>query len=193
LGDLASPIFDEFATLVWRFLVSNAASFKGLCFPNAILRCSVKARIRLPAVSHVFSATMSDMPATLPHGAENILLAGFNQHAGPFYRLPPQDGIWRFAFIAAERHMNAAGSVHGGMLMSFADIAMSQSSRAASGAQSCSTISLNCDFVGPARLGDLVEARVGLTRRTRTLVFLSAELLASERMVMVANGLWKIA
>jgi uncharacterized protein (TIGR00369 family) len=89
--------------------------------------------------------------------------------------------------------MNGAGTVHGGMLMGFADTAMSRTSRLVSGAKSCSTVSLNCDFVGPGRLGDTIEARVRVTRQSRTLVFVSAELVTDGRTLLVATGLWRIA
>lgn len=128
----------------------------------------------------------------LPEGAENISLRGFNLHAGPFYRLPDDGAVRCFAFIALDKHMNSVGSVHGGLLMTFADIAMSRTSRLASGAKSCSTVSLSCDFAGAGRLGDLIEIRVNVTRQTRTLVFLSSQMTAQERVLMVAQGLWKI-
>ena len=128
----------------------------------------------------------------LPADAENISIAGFNKFAGPFYRLSDDADIRRFAFVALDKHMNGSGAVHGGLLMTFADISMSRTSRLVSGAASCSTVALNCDFVGPGRLGDVIEARVRATRQTRTLVFLSAELSAPGRIVMTASGLWKI-
>lgn len=137
---------------------------------------------------------MNDRPSGLPEGAEEVSLAAFTGYVGPFYRLPDMDGgtVRRFAFVVADKHMNAAGSVHGGMLMTLADLAMSRTSRLASSAPSCSTVSLNCDFVAPGRLGDLIEARVRVTCTTRTMVFLSAELLAGDRVLLVATGLWKI-
>ena len=129
----------------------------------------------------------------LPASAENISVAGFNKFAGPFYRLPDEGDVRRFAFVVLDHHMNGSGSVHGGLLMTFADIAMSRTSRLVSGAKSCSTVALNCDFVGPGRLGDLIEARVRATRQTRTLVFLGAELSTADRIVLTATGLWKIS
>jgi uncharacterized protein (TIGR00369 family) len=133
----------------------------------------------------------------LPDGAEDISTGGFNRFAGPFYRLPDEggagNGVRRFAFVVLEKHMNGAGTVHGGLLMTFADIAMSRTSRLASGAKSCSTVALNCDFVGPGRLGDVVEIRVRVSRQTRTLVFLTAEIFSGERALMNAQGLWRIA
>jgi uncharacterized protein (TIGR00369 family) len=135
---------------------------------------------------------MNDAAMRLPEGAENISLRGFNLFAGPFYRLPDDGEVRRFAFIVLEKHMNAAGTTHGGLLMTFADIAMSRTSRLATGAQSCSTVSLSCDFAGPGRLGDLVEIKVRVTRKTRTLVFLMSEITAGERVLMTATGLWRI-
>ena len=69
---------------------------------------------------------------------------------------------------------------------------MSRTSRAASGAESCSTVSLTCDFIGPGKLGDVIEARVRVTRQTRTMIFLSADIVCGERVLAVATGLWKI-
>lgn len=138
---------------------------------------------------------MSQLPPGLPEGAELASTGGFNRYIGPLYRLPDlEDGaVTRFAFFAAEQHLNSAGSVHGGMLMSFMDVAMSRTARLASGAPRCATVSLTSDFVGPGRLGDLIEARVRVTRLTRTMVFLSGEIAAGDRAILIATGLWKIS
>jgi uncharacterized protein (TIGR00369 family) len=128
----------------------------------------------------------------LPDGAEEIPFVGYNNHIGPLYSLPDEGGFHRFCFRADPLHMNAAGTVHGGMLMSLADIAMSRAARADTEAQNSSTVSLSCDFVGPGKLGDVIEARVRVTRRTRTIVFLSADIVSEGRTLLVASGVWKI-
>jgi acyl-coenzyme A thioesterase PaaI-like protein len=137
---------------------------------------------------------MTDHPQGLAEDAQEIASAGFNNYVGPFYRLPDVDGgaVRRFAFVVAEKHMNASGTIHGGMLMSFVDMAMGQTARAETGATGGSTISLNSDFVGPGRLHDVIEARVRVSRRARTMIFLSAELAAGDRLLLVATGLWKV-
>jgi uncharacterized protein (TIGR00369 family) len=131
--------------------------------------------------------------ATLPEGAEEIPFVGYNKYIGPLYRLPDEGGLHRFCFRVEDRHMNCAGTVHGGMLMSLADIAMSRAARDGTDAQNSSTVSLSCDFVGPGKLADVIEARVRVTRRTRTIVFLSADILSAGRTLLVASGVWKIA
>ena len=129
---------------------------------------------------------------TLPQAAENISTGGFNLFAGPFYRLPDEGDVRVFALVVLEKHMNGSGSTHGGLLMTFADIAMSRTSRLATGARSCSTVSLSCDFAGAGKLGDVIEIRVRVTRKTRTLVFLSSEMTSGDRVLIAAQGLWKI-
>lgn len=136
---------------------------------------------------------MTNTPQSLPAEAENISRGGFNAFAGPFWRLPPDGDIRRFALLVEPKHMNGSGSLHGGVVMTFADIAMSQVSRMVSGAPGCSTVSLTCDFVGPGKLADVIEARVRVTRQTRTLIFLSADIVVGDRILAVATGLWKIS
>jgi len=174
---LAWRIFLDFVTLVWRSEVSNATC-------QTILQCSVK-----PPIQRAMSTTVN----ALPPGAETVSIGGFNLFAGPFWRLAPDGEIRRFAFVVAEKHMNGSGNLHGGVLMTFSDVAMSQTARAANGARPCNTVSLNCDFIGPGRLGDVVEARVRVTRQTRTMIFLSADIVVGERVLGVATGLWKLA
>jgi len=136
---------------------------------------------------------MSEVPKGLPPEAQSVSRGGFNLHAGPVWRLPSDGEVRRFALVVADKHMNSSGSLHGGLIMTFADVAMSQTARAASGAPATSTVSMTCDFVGPGKLGDILEARVRVTRLTRTMVFLAADIAAGERAVAVATGLWKIA
>jgi uncharacterized protein (TIGR00369 family) len=136
---------------------------------------------------------MTELVTGLPKDAECISRGGFNLYAGPFWRLTAvPDGSARYSFVVEPKHMNSAGSVHGGLLMTFADVAMSRTARLVTGADACNTVSLTADFVGPGKLGDMIEAIVRVSRRTRTLVFQSADIVAAERVLMVATGLWKI-
>jgi acyl-coenzyme A thioesterase 13 len=169
---------------------------------NCVSKCDLRARhIALQretpyqsfrkAISFV---SMSDRPPGLPEEAQEVSFVGFNRYVGPFFRLPDAEdgGTPRFAFVVADKHMNAGGTIHGGMLMSFVDMAMGQTARLTTGASGGSTVSLNCDFVGPGRLGDVIEAQVRVTRRARTMIFLSAEIRAGDRLLLVATGLWKV-
>lgn len=132
---------------------------------------------------------------TLPGDAVRIGTVGFNIFAGPIYRLAGEDGgdVRRFAFLPEQKHMNGSGAVHGGMLMTFADVSMSQTARSVFDGSGCNTVSLSCDFVAPGKLGQLIEARVRVTRKTRTMAFISAEVSSAGLPLLVATGLWKVA
>ncbi len=138
---------------------------------------------------------MTESEQNLPKEAVRIGSVGFNVFAGPLYRLPDENGgeIKHFVFVPEHKHMNGSGAVHGGMLMTFADVSMSQSARAAFDGHGCNTVSLSCDFVSPGKLGELIEARVRITRRTRTMAFISAEVTSGGVPLLVATGLWKVA
>jgi uncharacterized protein (TIGR00369 family) len=157
-----------------------------------ILRCNAKLHIT-KSPQKKLPTQMVQRPAGIPDDAELASTGGFNEFVGPLYRLPDLDGaVKRFVFVAADHHMNSAGTVHGGMLMTFMDTSMSRTSRLISDAKSTATVSLTCDFVAPAKLGDVIESHVRVTRRTRTIVFLSCELVCGERTLMVGSGVWKI-
>ena len=115
--------------------------------------------------------------------------AGFNAYVGPVYRA--DDGR-DFRFTVRDVHMNGGGALHGGMMMALADIAMGKTVHAALEGGRAVTISLNCDFIGPVKLGETIVARASITRRTRSIVFVTATLGVEGRAIMTATGLWKI-
>lgn len=123
-----------------------------------------------------------------PSGWEPIHDVGFIDHVGPVYR--GADGA--YAFRAAQKHANLIQVVHGGMLMSFADRALGETAMAAAEGANCVTIQMEMQFVDVARLGDWIEARPEVVRRTGSLVFLRTDLWAGERRVAAATGVWKI-
>ncbi len=114
---------------------------------------------------------------------------GFNKYVGPIWQSP--DGA-EFLFDVREMHLNGGGALHGGMAMALADIVLGRTVRIALGDARALTISLNCDFVGPAKLGDRIRGTAKITRKTRSIVFISGELAVEGRTIMTATGLWKI-
>ena len=115
--------------------------------------------------------------------------AGFNRHVGPIWRAP--DGS-DYLFDVRAEHLNGGGSLHGGMAMALADIVMGRTVRDALDGGRALTISLNCDLIGPAKLGDRIRGTATITRRTRSIVFISAELAVEGRAMLTATGIWKI-
>ncbi|WP_375290023.1 PaaI family thioesterase [Qipengyuania sp.] len=88
----------------------------------------------------------------------------FEQRAGPFYERIDGDGRPVSAFRAEDRHMNGAGFMHGGCLMTFADGALFSIAREALGDGRGVTMNLSGDFLDSVAVGQLVEARGEVTR-----------------------------
>lgn len=116
---------------------------------------------------------------------------GFPVHVGTFLSKRFADG-YRLGFVAEERHANVGGVVHGGMLMTFMDDMLGLSVHVAVGKRPVSTIQLNNRFVSPARPGDFVVCTPKVERVTKSVVFVSGELHVGDRLVMAADGVWKI-
>ena len=95
-------------------------------------------------------------------------------------------------FIADARHVNYQDTVHGGALMTFADIALGWIAADAIGHGKCVTAQLALQFVASPRVGEFVHCEAELVRRTAQLVFVRGLIRAGDRVVASADGIWKI-
>jgi uncharacterized protein (TIGR00369 family) len=128
------------------------------------------------------------------HGWEVFKRDGFISVVGPFWARPtttPEEAP-QLAFLAAPKHHNRRGVVQGGMLMTFADLSMGVASWYANGKKPQATVQLDVHFVEAVDIGDFVEAHCKVVRRTRSLIFVSAELRVGNRVVCTGNGVWKM-
>jgi len=107
----------------------------------------------------------------------------FEDYVGPFgYRLEG-DGI-RLAFQSDGRHANTGGTLHGGMLMTFADYALCLAAVWDQPGEKCVTVSCDCHFVAPGTPGAVIEASGEVVRRTRTLAFVRGEIWEGDRVLL---------
>ena len=97
----------------------------------------------------------------------------------------------RTAFRVREQNCNAHDSVHGGVLMTFADYTLCIGANGGT-SESVITVSLNSEFTAPAFKGDLIEWRGQVMRRGKSLVFMRCELLANNEIVLVASAVIKL-
>ena len=118
---------------------------------------------------------------------------GFEDRTGPFYFREEADGSVRCAFRAAQQHMNGGGHMHGGCIMTFADYALFMIGQKALVDGGGVTVSLNGEFVGPAHLGELVEATGEVVRAGGSLVFMRGKIEAGGRPVMTFSGVVKVS
>ncbi|WP_108791016.1 hotdog domain-containing protein [Erythrobacter sp. Alg231-14] len=88
----------------------------------------------------------------------------FETQSGPFFMRREEDGSYLSAFRAKDHHMNGAGFMHGGCLMTFADFALFAIATDELNGAAAVTMNLSTDFLGAAKPGALMEARGEVTR-----------------------------
>lgn len=132
-----------------------------------------------------------DLSFPLPGYRETRLIDPFEIFIGPVFDTGEGTGR-RFAFRADDRHVNLRGHLHGGMLMTFADLTLGQAVWDATGNASCVTLNMQTQFLKAAMLGDVVEVLPEITRRTRSLVFARGDFTVGGELIFVASSVWKL-
>jgi len=114
----------------------------------------------------------------------------FEDAIGPFYTRRDVVGVVT-GFRPGPLNCNSHGNVHGGCLMTFADFSLFMI--AGSGGESVNgvTVTFNCEFVGPARTGQLLEARGDVIRAGRSLVFVRGVVTADGEAALSFSGTLK--
>lgn len=134
--------------------------------------------------------------AAVPLGLGYRLLADqgdpYLHFIGPFYERHEPDGGVSYACEVRPDHANMAGNAHGGMLMSFVDMVMSQPAYAAQGNDQAAAVSTATSFMAPVRIGDLIECRPEVLRKAGDILFVAGAFRVGETCVVSVQSLWKI-
>ena len=125
------------------------------------------------------------------HGWSSVRTAGFFTTIGPLWCRQVGDS-WEYGLVIEKQHENPLGISHGGMLMTLMDQAMSIVAWHQAERQPCATIQLDTHFLAPSKAGDFLVARIDVTRKSASLIFLRGVLSVAEREIMTAQGLMKI-
>lgn len=113
----------------------------------------------------------------------------FERRAGPFYMRREADGGYASAFRTGEQHMNGAGFLHGGCLLTFADFALFSIATDALGEDQGVTMNLSGDFLGACGPDALVEARGEVTRGAGKTIFVRGLATADGAPVLSFTGI----
>ena len=98
---------------------------------------------------------------------ETLDAGPYLDHVGPLLRRP--DGV--IGLKIEQRHLNAAGKAHGGLLASIADHAIGRAVNEALEDAGAVTVSLTTDYLGAVDEGDFVEAHTEVDRLGGSLAF----------------------
>jgi acyl-coenzyme A thioesterase 13 len=111
-------------------------------------------------------------------------------HIGPVLSRRTDNTI-EFALTIDERHVNARGFAHGGVLAALADVALGY---ATSGSQDpparLTTVSLTVSFAGAVGLGETLVARVDVQHVGRRIAFSNCYLTSGDRRVLHASAVF---
>jgi acyl-coenzyme A thioesterase 13 len=108
---------------------------------------------------------------------------------GPLYESVDDPSVVRL--LMDERHTNARGFVHAGLLVAVADTIMGHTiHRTSPGAPSLVTVSLTTDFTGSAQIGDWLEGHAEVRRHGARVSFAACEFHVAERLVLAASGVF---
>ncbi len=115
----------------------------------------------------------------------------FEDAAGPFFWRREADGSVRCAFRAERKHMNGGGRLHGGCLMTFADMALFAIARDQLEGMRGVTVSLDNQFLDAGWEGELIEATGEVTRAGGSLIFARGTVTVGDRLLLTFSGVIK--
>lgn len=117
-------------------------------------------------------------------------LPGFAGLVGPLWTRKEESG-WAYGLLATAAHLNPAGLVHGGLLTTLIDHALSAIAWEALGRSACVTVQLDTQFLAAALDGHFLEARGQVLRATSSLVFMQGAISVAGSDVLVASAILK--
>ena len=109
---------------------------------------------------------------------------------GPFYSQGEGKDLV-LGVRVADKHANSRGFAHAGLFLTLADVALGYAVAASQNPPvSLVTASITADFVGSAKVGDWVEAKVDVQRVGGKIAFANCYLHAGEKRIVRASAVF---
>ena len=118
--------------------------------------------------------------------------SGFAKLIGGLNVKKINDNNYEFYAEVKEINLNTSQIAHGGFICSIADTGMGNAAHIATGDKRCVTINLDVKFIAAAKLNEKLIGKVKVLKKTKSLVFISSEIFAEEKIIATASGTWKI-
>ena len=117
---------------------------------------------------------------------------GFMKHNGGILFRTISENKYEFKTKINGNHLNNAKIAHGGFIAALTDAGVGTAAHRATGEDICVTISLELKFISQVRVGQELVGLVKVQKITKSLVFLTCELSADDKIAATASGVWKI-
>lgn len=115
---------------------------------------------------------------------------GFGRQVGPLFEKRNDTGITR-AFRVEEHHTNGMMNAHGGMLMTFADMAWGAAVERDEDSWWV-TVRLLCDFLSGAKLGEWIEGHGTVLSENDGVFTVEGHIWSGERTLLTGTGVFKL-
>jgi acyl-coenzyme A thioesterase PaaI-like protein len=129
--------------------------------------------------------------ALMDYGWRQESVNGFLELVGPIWAKEDSEGI-SLGFIAEDKHKNRRGVVQGGMLATLADRSLGRAARFENPEQRQATVQIDLHFIDAVQIGEFVQARGKVQRRTRSLIFVAGALEVDTRIVASSMAIFKL-
>ena len=117
---------------------------------------------------------------------------GFMKHnSGVLFRTISENE-YEFKTKINENHLNSAGITHGGFIAALADSGLGAAAHKIASGNTCVTISLELKFISKVQVGQELIGFTKIQKKTQSLIFLTCELKADDKIAATASGIWKI-
>ncbi|MBT4042043.1 MAG: PaaI family thioesterase [Rhodospirillaceae bacterium] len=113
----------------------------------------------------------------------------YTTHNGPYFHKIVDDQFWH-GLRVMDRHCNAHGSLHGGMMTSFADGLLATAVWHHAKLRGV-TVRMVCDLVGAVAAGAWLEGTARITGQDDDIAFTAAEAYADGKLVFTATGVFR--
>ena len=120
------------------------------------------------------------------------LKPGFMKHNGGLLFRTISENEYEFKTTIKENHLNAAGITHGGFIAAVVDAGAGTAAHRSAESNPCVTISLEIKYISAVKLGQELVGKTKIQKKTKSMVFLTCELSADNKIVATASGVWKI-
>jgi acyl-coenzyme A thioesterase PaaI-like protein len=135
---------------------------------------------------------MTDTAETLKASGWTLVdTSGFLHLVGPLWERLVK-GEHEYALVTEDKHHNRRGRVQGGLLMTFADRSCGMTARYVSGRPTLATVQMDVQFIDSGKIGETLISKPRVVRVTHSLIFMTTEVTADERCIVMASGVFKI-
>ncbi len=117
---------------------------------------------------------------------------GFMKHNGGILFRAISETEYEFKTTIKQNHLNAAGITHGGFIAALTDAGAGTAAHRSADNAPCVTISLDLKFISAVKLGQELIGITKIQKKTKSMIFLTCELMAENKIVATASGVWKI-